>query len=202
MGCSGGGRFVETRKKPLSRPSQRTGDNTFMVFFRVFFPKKVKLLLQFAWMLCFPHKKYHDGNREPLGFATGRFLFFTNSTKWRTYGQKYGTRRSFCSSLYAIINCVWDFRIDHGKCFISSMRAVFFLGLFAQTILRQKFIILSQMTDFGRFWPVFEFFFLDALWRNFYVLNLVLKYVSYVVLSRAQHEFVLSSRSRMWLYSL
>ena len=82
------------------------------------------------------------------------------------------------------------------------MRAVFFLGLFAQTILRQKFIILSQMTDFGRFWPVFEFFFLDALWRNFYVLNLVLKYVSYVVLSRAQHEFVLSSRSRMWLYSL
>ena len=47
---------------------------------------------------------------------------------------------------FAIINWVWDFRIDHGKRFISSIREGLFLGLFIQTKLHEIF--------------------LDALWRN------------------------------------
>ena len=35
-----------------------------------------------------------------------------------------------------------------------------FLELFVQTTFREILIILSKMADFGRFWPVFDFFFL------------------------------------------
>ena len=55
---------------------------------------------------------------------------------------------------------VWDFEIDHVKRFISFVRAGIFLELFVQMNFREILIILSTMADFGRFWPVFEDFFL------------------------------------------
>ena len=83
------------------------------------------------------------------------FLFTNNSTNWREYGLKYGSGRSLCSSLHAIIVCgVWDFGIDHGKRFFSSLShaQVFFWNcLYKHTNeIREIFIILSKMADFGR----------------------------------------------------
>ena len=78
------------------------------------------------------------------------------------------------------------------------LRVRSFLRLLVQTKYREIFTILSKMTVFGRFQPVFEFL-LDALWRNYEYLKLVvLKYVSH---ARAQNRFLLSLRSRIWLYA-
>ena len=54
---------------------------------------------------------------------------------------------------------VWDFENRCGKRFVASMRAGHGLGLLSETKVREIFMILPQVTDFGRFWPVFRDFF-------------------------------------------
>ena len=55
---------------------------------------------------CGLHTKNVTAEFEsPWDLRQGFFFFFTNSTNWLEYGQKYGSGRPFCSSSYAIIVC-------------------------------------------------------------------------------------------------
>ena len=154
--------FLETRKTPSKRLSQRAGDNTFFfsnVTICLLFAKIVKFLFQFTRMLWFTHKKCDGGVREPLGFATGLLFFLHKLDKLTGIRAKIWIWKAV---LFQLIrnNRVRDFGIDHGQRFISFIRAGLFLEFFVQTKLSEMFIILSKMAGFRRFWPVFEVFFL------------------------------------------
>ena len=110
---SGRGRFLATRKTPskhLKRLSQRAGENTLYfqkwLLFCIFCSQK-------TWNSCsslpeccgFQTKNITTEFESPWGSRRGFFFLFTNSTNKREYGLKYGSGRSFCSSLYAIIVC-------------------------------------------------------------------------------------------------
>ena len=96
------------------------------------------------------------GIRAPLEFATG--IFSRKLDKLTGTAKKWIWEVVLC--LFVRINRLWDFGIDHGKRFISFIRAGLCLELFVQTIFHDIFVILSKMSDFGRFWQVFDIVFL------------------------------------------
>ena len=110
---SGRGRFLATRKTPLKhlkRLSQRAGDNTLYfqkwLLFCIFCSQKTWnscSSLPVKYVCGFHAKNMATEFERPWDLRQDFFPFFTNSTNWREYGQKYGSGRPFCSSLYAII---------------------------------------------------------------------------------------------------
>ena len=132
-----------------------------MLLFSLLFAKKREILVPvYLDVVGFTPKIITRRNSRALGICYRAFFFFFHNLDKLT-----GIRATIWIwkvVLFQFIrnNRVRDFGIDHGKRFISFMRALRSLELFVQTNVREIFVILSKMADFGRFCPVFEIFFL------------------------------------------
>ena len=117
-----------------------------------------------------------------------------NSANWRRYRPKYASSWSFGCSLNARITCgIFKYRAGNASFHPCAQE------FFSTWSVKGNYMRYSSFSP-KWLWPILarlRDIFLGAFWRNY--LSLVSKYVLF---SRAQHRFVLSSRAWIWLYHL
>ena len=174
------------------RPQPRT----FFFISSLLFAKNLKIPRENCWMLWFPPNYFDYSFGQLLVFGPSVFFCFYFCSKWRRNGQKGGFRRSFGLSFDMITN-----RMKLKNNTPNALSSPYVDTSFFRK--SENSWDIHHLAENDWFWPILTDFCRSSIFLFLVNSHAILRFsVKHIFFSRAQHWFLMSLRSRVWLYRL